>query len=392
MDDAGIDASGSINDAASAGCTPNEALRCENNSFVRCDGEGTAEVTQHCPLGCHTAAPRCADINPSNDLAPYLDLATSEPALNLGLSATIDTDSGAITADGASVVVKSALHEQPPAPAIRVFIVRNLTAAAVRVTGRNALAVVSAGDIEIEGVFSASAIGRIAGAGRFNEDSCQGGDQNTASFAAGGAGGGGFGAPGGMGGTATSTRGTASGGAAGRVTGNATLIPLRGGCDSGTIGAQVGTGGGAIQLVSRTQISLTGVIAANGSSETGGGSGGGILLEAPVVDIAGAVVANGGAGGGGCLTPQPGEAGRLDATPATRGLGCAGFGSDGGNGAAGNSGAGNGVSLTLNDGNATFAGHGGGGAGRIRVNTASGGLRVTGLFSPNPTTGAVTTR
>jgi hypothetical protein len=39
-----------------------------------------------------------------------------------------------------------------------------------------------------------------------------------------------------------------------------------------------------------------------------------------------------------------------------------------------------------------FAGHGGGGVGRIRVNTAPGGLRTTGLFSPNPSTGALATR
>jgi hypothetical protein len=39
-----------------------------------------------------------------------------------------------------------------------------------------------------------------------------------------------------------------------------------------------------------------------------------------------------------------------------------------------------------------YGGYGGGGVGRIRINTVSSGLRATGLFSPNPTTGTITTR
>lgn len=169
--------------------------------------------------------------------------------------------------------------------------------------------------------------------------------------------------------------------------------PLRGGCNSGAFSSLAGRGGGAIQLVSRTKITISGVVAANGSSNTGGGSGGGILLEAPVVEVPGSVVANGGAGGGGCAFPTPAENGRLDATPAMGGPACV-FGARGGNGGAGGSGAGIGVSvdMTGHGASAGFGGHGGGGVGRIRANTKSGGLHATGIFSPNPTTGTLATR
>jgi hypothetical protein len=39
-----------------------------------------------------------------------------------------------------------------------------------------------------------------------------------------------------------------------------------------------------------------------------------------------------------------------------------------------------------------LGGGGGGGVGRIRINTAAGGFHRAGLFSPNPSTGAIATR
>jgi hypothetical protein len=146
-------------------------------------------------------------------------------------------------------------------------------------------------------------------------------------------------------------------------------------------------------VVSRTKLAVVGVVAANGSSAAGGGSGGGILLEAPVVDLSGSVVANGGAGAAGCLLPTPGEDGRLDAAPATGGVTCgSGQGLAGGNGGAGTFTAGNGTSGSAPDDAVVSAGHGGGGVGRIRINTAPGGFRRAGLFSPNPSTGTLATR
>lgn len=376
-------------------CTANQALRCDGSALVRCNGNGTAEMSEICSLGCNATAPRCVDIDPSNNLAPYLDLTDGEPAVDLGTAATIDTDDGTVMVAGKPVVVKSTVITQTFAPSIRIFIVHSLTAAQVTITGGNALAVVSNGDLTIGGVFAVSASSSISGSGAFNDATCKGGDGTILpGGTAGGSGGGGFGFAGGRGGTAISDNGTAGGGAGGAPTGNPALIPLRGGCDSGAVSSAKGAGGGAMQLVSRTKILVSGVAAANGSSVTGGGSGGGILFEAPIVEVTGAVVANGGAGAGGCVFPRLGEDGRLDTMPATPGVGCSDQGGDGGSGGAGNTGAGNGASINRTGTGSTtaFAGYGGGGVGRIRVNTAPGGLHRAGLFSPNPSTGAVATR
>jgi hypothetical protein len=379
-------------------CAANQALRCDGSNLVRCNGDGTAEVNETCLLGCSATGLRCNDLAPSNGLAPYLDMTTSEPDLDLGTTATINTDDGTVMVDGKSVIVDSMVMAQGSAPAIRVFIGRSLTATDVTITGSNAFAVVSDGDLQIGGIFAASANGfTVRGPGAFNDGTCQGGQGAIVNGGAiGGAGGGGFGFAGGKGGSATNDSGIATGGAGGTATGNPTLVPLRGGCDSGKVGASLfGFGGGAMQLVSRTKITVGGVVAANGSSGSGGGSGGGILLEAPVVEVSGSLVANGGGGGGGCIFPKAGEDGRLDATPATGGDPCDTDGVKGGNGGAGNSGAGNGGSINqAGTGNAfAFAGYGGGGVGRIRVNTLSGGFhRTGGLFSPNPSTGAIATR
>jgi hypothetical protein len=394
VDGGAKDDGGASGDApASPICTPNQALRCDNDNLVRCNNEGTAEISESCAIGCNTAQLRCNEVNPSNELAPHLDVSAGEPDLDLGTSATLNTDDGTVIVDGAPRVVRSATVAQTAAPNIRVFIVQSLIAKDVRITGKNALAIVSNGDLKIGGLFTASARTNTAGAGRFNDAACTGGDQISVTRGLGGTGGGGFGGAGGRGGSATNGNGTATGGRGGTAVGNAVLVPLRGGCDSGAMGGLIGAGGGAIQLVSRTQITISGVVAVNGSSSAGGGSGGGILLEAPIVEASGKVVANGGAGAGGCLFPPVGEDGRLDATPATAGLGCAASGGvNGGNGAAGNLGAVSGANVTLPGDTSVFGGHGGGGLGRVRVNTRSGGLRATGLFSPNPSTGTLATR
>ncbi len=346
-------------------------------------------------LGCSNPAQRCNDVAPSNGLASYIDVSSGEPDIDLGMMSTINTDNGTVMADGKSVTVRSALMAQASAPTILVFIVHSLTAENVTITGSNAFALVSNGDIAIAGVFAASANSDVPGPGRFNEATCRGGNSMSVGGAFNGAGGGGFGTAGGAGGSATNTLGTSAGGASGSPTGNPTLTPLRGGCDSGTyfVGLKSGSGGGAIQLVSRTKIIIGGVLAANGSSFIGGGSGGGILLEAPLVDVTGTVVANGGAGAGGCLFPEVGENGHLDAAPAIGGgTGCSGTGANGGNGGAGTVPAGRGTSISTPDAGNVFAGNGGGGVGRIRINTAPGGFHRAGLFSPNPSTGAIATR
>jgi hypothetical protein len=400
IDSASADASvdGAVDSAmldtgAPMSCTPDQPLRCDGGALIRCNSDGTAEVSVSCILDCNSAALRCNDVNPSNSLAPFLDMTASEPDFNLGTTAVINTGDGTVMVDGNPITIRSATLDQAPAPMIRVFIVHGLVTGAVTVTGSNALAVVSHTDVRIEGTFTASASNSTAGAGAFNDGSCTGHDGVIAG-ARGGCGGGGFGGGGSSGGTANNDDGTSSGGDGGTVTGNVGLVPLRGGCNSGKLGGLFGAGGGAIQLVSRSKITISGAVAANGSSSTGGGSGGGILLEAPIVEVAGAVVANGGAGAGGCTIPNPGENGRLDAMSATGGNPCTTFpGGKGGNGGARNGGPSGGASANgAGSTGPAYAGNGGGGVGRIRANTIAGGLHVTGVFSPNPSTGLITTR
>lgn len=176
---------------------------------------------------------------------------------------------------------------------------------------------------------------------------------------------------------------------AGTITGTNIAVPTE------YVTVSPGAGGGAMQIVSRTKITLGagGAIAANGGSAkgdtsfdqiicipgdpcgpgAGAGSGGGILLEAPVVEVAGtaALVANGGAGH--CGLRGAGAVPGVAAAPAP-GTSCNGF--SGGDGATGSTAARDGTGET--DGGGTGAG-GGGGVGRIRVN-----LRPGESFSPAP--------
>jgi hypothetical protein len=165
----------------------------------------------------------------------------------------------------------------------------------------------------------------------------------------------------------------------GKTYGNASLSPLRGG-SQGTSGSG-GAGGGALQIVAGISIVVgtSGSISAGGGGSggtQGGGSGGAILLEAPSVTIRGGVAANGGAGG-----PAGGSASPND-QPAAGNEG-------GGNGSAGASvSGGDGTAFTLPGGSAPYYyGAGGGGAGWIRINTAPGGLNITGTAVVSPTIG-----
>lgn len=373
-------------------CTAGEALSCTNGTLVRCKSDGSGEESVACALGCHATEIRCNDVNPSNGLATYLDQAAAQADLDLSGSTTIDTSTGEVKVNGTAVTVTSFVTGS--APEVRVLVVASLVAGDVTVTGGNALAIVSDGDVTLGGHLSVSAKSSdYAGPGALNDTTCIGKDFATANATFSGAGGGGFGTAGASGGNATnSSNGTVrNGGAGGGPSGNVTLTPLRGGCASGLYGNVRGLGGGAVQVVSRTKILVQGVISANGSSYAGGGSGGGILLEAPVVDVSGNVVANGGGGAGGSLFGKPGESGRLDDIRAAGGIAPdQSNGGNGGAGAAGAIGASSGASKTF--AGTVYAGHGGGGVGRIRINTAPNGFTKTGIVSPNPSLGSAGVR
>src|SRR3954469_16559254 len=72
-------------------CTANQSLRCDGDGLVRCNSDGTGEMTEACSLGCRASPLHCNEIDPSNDLARYLDMAAGEPDLDLGTTATINT-------------------------------------------------------------------------------------------------------------------------------------------------------------------------------------------------------------------------------------------------------------------------------------------------------------
>jgi len=157
---------------------------------------------------------------------------------------------------------------------------------------------------------------------------------------------------------------------AGATYGSVSCSPLLGGSTGATPGGigsgDGGDGGGALQLVAGTKIEIgsAGVVVANGhngggsSVGSGGGSGGALLLEAPTVVIGGQLSANGDRGG-----TRLGGAGAYDEFQA-----------------------GNGTE------DSSAYGGGGGGIGRIRINTDPSGYMaaIDSLISPFLATGCTT--
>jgi len=176
-----------------------------------------------------------------------------------------------------------------------------------------ALALLSRGDITINGTINASASGSNPGAGGYpssiyasggpGEGQGGGTDVNGNGSAPGG---GGFGGRGGNGAAFIQTPPgqlfPSGGGAGGSPYGNL-AVSLRGGSAGGTFGSQYGqtlggSGGGAIELGAIGGITIGGSILANG---IGGGSGGGIFLHGDSVALlsSGALSVEGGSGLGG---------------------------------------------------------------------------------------------
>ncbi|MEZ5447472.1 MAG: hypothetical protein R3F45_17130, partial [Gammaproteobacteria bacterium] len=370
-----------------------------------------------CAFGCAAMGQRCNDLEPANGLGPALDVASNESALVLTGTATIDTSAGTIADGDGHAIVAATSIAMSGGREIFVVSVGSLTCQDVQVVGTRALAIVAAGDVKISGLVSLSADHDAAGAGAVLDPGlCRGDPARDASPSFSASGGGGFGLPGGRGGGAW----LVAGGAGGLDDGDATNVPLRGGCTGGfppqgahelpSILTSPGAGGGAVQVSTRGTITISGMIAANGGGAKGftgmwvpqclgsapcarglgGGSGGAILLEAAnVVVLAGAgIVANGGAGHFG----QVGFAsnGLLSEDPAP-GSFHAGYPKGGDGGALGSPAeAGeSGGNTTLSEG----AG-GGGGVGRIRINLPPGATFDQGppIISPAATIGSVGVR
>ena len=199
-----------------------------------------------------------------------------------------------------------------------------------------------------------------------------------------GPGGGGFCGKGGSGSTDLMGFARPEGGV---VYGSDALIPLIGGSAGGTAATgSGGHGGGAVQLVSGVGVVIgdSGVINMAGGGGIGNngaaGSGGAILLEAPSVTVRGILAANGGAG----ADFNNGDDGQPNDQPAAASK----LAGDGGAGDSPDGKPGNAAGTTLE------AAGGGGGVGRIRINTGCGGSLVVAsnaVISPSTKSGCYKT-
>jgi hypothetical protein len=332
-------------------------------------------ASEPCPLGCFENEPRCREIDPSNGLAMYLDMVPDPPDLDLN-DATLSTVTGSLNDVSGAVTVPSFLvPATATSPAIRVLVVNSLRIQKLAVnTSPNdysygpALAVLARGPIEVTGLLKVAPT-----VGDFDVAGCTGGHgaySNSCVDIVSGAGGGANATNGGKG----ADLGSFLGGAGGISSGTTSITPLRGGCSGGgTDGSNGiygggGSGGGAIQLVSRTRVSIDGIVDVRGGDgesdryaqeagyyETGGGAGGAILIEAPKValDVNAQLWAAGGSGSGLCST-------------ATSYCGPAGAGAHTGIAAQSGQGA------SCDGVHFTSGGAGGGGLGRVRINSQDG--------------------
>jgi hypothetical protein len=348
-----------------------EVVREPNGNPAPTGGTSGAPTLPAAGTGC--------DFKPSN----ALPCDAAGPSIDIGSGCDdgeIDTTSGKFACG--TTVPSRTFDQGAGRPKIMAFFVDGFRIGrdkTVRVTGDAALAIVSRGDVVIEGTLDASAENRECTAGpggyrggrgdgaRGENGAGPGGGDGNGGWA--GAGGGSYGGRGGAGGSVTGAS-PVSGAKGGTVYGEATLVPLLGGSGGGGDEYCGGGGGGAVQVTSSTSILIAaggGIHVGGGSSKGyygGGGSGGAILVEAPKIVVEGTLAANGGGGGYGCGA-------LLGALPACGGENGGGVGSSAINadGAAGSS--------TTDHG-----GGGGGGAGRIRLVTTGAQAGVPGTLAP----------
>jgi hypothetical protein len=329
------------------------------------------------------------------DLSKVGDFKVEDPSCSLS-----SEDLLASCGNGGDVLAFK-LAKQADGSPIAVYVARTVRIekrAVLTITGKNPVAIIALDTIDIHGGLVAAATGEVGVAGGHTsaKKSAGAGGAGTTTTSAGG---GGYCGKGGLGALEIGKAGAVAHG--GAAYGSPSLVPLLGGGPGGVLTDPEGggAGGGAIQLGARTSITIAVGASINvgggggefggetsGQGASGGGSGGAILLEAPAVTIAGTLAANGGGGGGGTSSHVPsGANGSASATAAAGGV-SEGI-SPGGGGSAG-------AHIDGSNGSDTAtrtAGGGGGGAGRIRINTATGVAAVTGAtLSPAATTPCVT--
>jgi hypothetical protein len=324
-------------------------------------------------------------------------MVTSPPDIDL-TDAVASTVTGEIMdVSGPVAVPNFVVPASPQGAPIRVFVVHNARIQKLVVgtspndyTPGPAIAIVATGDVMVTGLLQV-----LPSAGSLSTPGCAGASGLYAKDC--------LDVVSGAGGGAHATNGAKGGDVAGHVgggpgiaSGTMSLQPLRGGCSGGGTDGPAGNyydggfGGGAVQVSSMSEIVIDGIIDAkgqdgvsdrygqeNGFFITGGGAGGGVLLEAPTVtlDINGQLLASGGGGAGLCST-------------ATSYCGLFGLGAHTSTAAQA------GGNATCDGVHFTSAGSGGGGLGRIRVNTRDGtySLANTAVEDGAVTTGTHATR
>jgi hypothetical protein len=349
------------------GCSPG-ATTCTGDQLTTCDAGGTSETSTTCALGCATDGTRCQSFEPSNGLGPALTAAANEPAVTIPDGATINTDTGEVKNSGGIAIPVNSLSVAQGSGTIRALIGASFSIGDIVVTGNSPLAIVSVGEVTLNGVLDASANVSGNGPGAQLTAPCAGHPGDS-----GGGGGGNAtdGGAGGLPGNAMNPR--AAGGAA-----QAGFEPLLGGCPGGalTSGASIvsdgGGGGGGVQIVSLSTITIAGGVdiggGGGGYDGGGGGAGGNVILEAPGISFSGGgIFANGGSGG---ACSAAGNDATRDMTPAA-GVGpCGGSVADRPYGGPGGT-----VSSAPGAGGRTLqgsSGGGGGAVGRVRIATRDG--------------------
>lgn len=395
-----VDSSIDVSLPDSAVCTELGVTCADELTLRACGAVGELPVETTCSWGCLAMGPsRCGDLEPTGGQITTTDLAPDDTLLDHEISGSvvIDGDTGQITnvrPNGMGVINGISWERRG---ALSVFRFKSVAfKGPIAVRGGNPVVIVADGVISIEDIVDARGTCNSNGAGPGGSSGGNSGADgngtgrgrrgNAGPGDSSGGGGAGFGAIGGVGGEANGV----NGGLAGSSFGAPTITDLVGGSGGGS-GAKAGEGGvgggggGALYLASNTEVRIiaTGGINAGGcggrrgtgqdGSGGGGGSGGAILIEAPVVSILGGLAVNGGGGGSG-IDGTDGQSGQL--TPVAALGGASSLSGDGGPGGAGS------IFAGTPGGADSPAGGGGGAVGRIRINTRTGTVQLTGFASP----------
>jgi hypothetical protein len=376
-------------------CVP-DAMSCSTDmtSVQQCSPDGrTQNVADTCAAGCNPGdadvAAHCSYLAPAW-LPDICDTVATVDAFAPNTSATLST---ALDTNCDQIVVQMQ-NGSPIGPQICVIRAKTITipqAVTLTFTGSRPIALVADSQLTVTGTLDVSADQSMnrsgPGLGGGN------GGPPTSTSAGGGAG---FGTTGGAGGGAS---GTGMGGAAGPAVDPLARAFFAGGYSAASSGGIMpnpvsdifgGAGGGGILLIAcRGNLSITGVIDANGAGgrpnhdqvaqdgvftnskgSSGGGTGGYVVLQGLGITLSGQIWANGGGGAGGGNVQdgggQMGSKGQRAQSAAAGGVGNLSTGGQGGaNSANGTAGAGS----TAGGG---FAAGGGGGAGVLQMYTPMG--------------------